>query len=79
MLRLARLRGADLAGGSLRPRKDGPLIEELSGGEERGFSGGRTAGAPSAATGVEVTGTGSEAVGADGGSSEAPHMPQKRF
>src|ERR1700741_2930646 len=80
MLRLARLRGAGLPGaGLLNPRNDGPLIEgELSTtGRGRPWAGSAT----TSAVGEAETGTGgaSDALGRGAESSDAPHMPQKRF
>src|SRR6266436_2936272 len=81
MFRLARLRGAVLPGaGSLKPRKDGPLIEDglstTGRGEPRAGSATASVAVGEAAT---ETGWASAGFGAGDDNSDAPHMPQKRF
>jgi hypothetical protein len=81
MLKLARLRGTDLLDtGSLKPRKDGPLIEDGLSTTERGESCDGPA-TTWAVLGAAATGTGwdSADLGAEAANSDAPHMPQKRF
>ena len=77
MLRLARLRGADLLA-SFRPRKEGPLIEAGVFGAtvwERRISAGAGAAADSEAEGAGAA----TLTGSGGDNSDAPHIPQKRF
>src|SRR4029077_9884260 len=80
MLRLARLRGAGLLrAGSFNPRNDGPLIHGELSATGRGRT--RAGSATTSAVGEAATGTGGGAavLGTGAGSSDAPHMPQKRF
>ena len=86
MLRLARLR-PDLPGaGSLNPRNEGPLMDgeasETAVVERRASGAGAEAAARSVGAGAGAAtdaGCGGAEVAAGVDSSDAPHMPQKRF
>jgi hypothetical protein len=86
MLRLARLRADLLGAGSFNPRNEGPLMDgagsETAVVERRGSGAAGGAEALSATDGAGAatdTGCGEAEVGAGVDSSDAPHMPQKRF
>ena len=86
MLRLARLRADLLGPASLSPRNEGPLMDgdvcETAVVGRRGSGAEVGAAAPSVAEGAGAatdTGCGGAEVVTGVDSSDAPHMPQKRF